>query len=253
MIVSIHQPNYIPWLGYFYKIWASDVFVLLDNVQYNSQSFTKRVFVRKNITDADHSYISVPIIKHHRLTNINDLVICNRYNWREKHLNKIYNSYHKAPNFDLYFPQIKHSLLASNSQLLLSEINETMIFSVLDILGIQKNIVRSSDLPIKDVRKDDLTAAITLHLGGTAYLSGVGAKKYQHQETYDNQKIELIFSDLGSFMKTHPPQYPVAFDSSFSILDALFYIGKEGVLQLFEAYRDSEMANSGADYSRRGN
>jgi hypothetical protein len=245
MIVSIHQPNYIPWLGYFYKIWASDAFVLHDNVEYTKQSFTKRVFIRKEPNTLSRVYLSVPLKKHSDFALIRELEICNLQNWQQKHLNKIYYIYHKAPFFKQYYPIIQKTIESSQDLTHLADLNKFLIFNVLDILDIDKPIHISSQLPLKGFKADEYNAEIVKEVGGDAYMSGVGAKKYQAENTYSKQHISLIYNNIGQYLQQAPPQYPTTFDAGLSILDALFFIGKEGILQLFNDYQETELAFEG--------
>jgi WbqC-like protein family len=242
MIVSIHQPNYIPWLGYFYKIWASDAFVLHDNVEYTKQSFTKRVFIRKEPNKLSRVYLSVPLKKHSDFALIRELEICHIQNWQQKHLNKIYYVYHKAPFFKQYYPVFQKTIESSQDLTHLADLNKFLIFNVLDILGIDKPIHISSQLPIKGFKADEYNAEIVRKIGGDAYMSGVGAKKYQAENTYSKRHISLIYNNIGQHLQQSPPQYPTAFDASLSILDALFFIGEDAILQLFHDYQETELA-----------
>ena len=201
-IIAIHQPNYMPWLGYFCKIWASDTFVLHDNVQYTKQGFTKRVFIRKTSNTTDLTYLSVPLKRHSDFTLIKDLEICLLQNWQTKHLNKIYNTYHKAPFFDLYFPQIAQVIVQSRYIKDLKMLNYQLIHCLMNCLNIKTTLLFSSELPISGLRADEYNAAIVHYLGGNAYISGAGAVKYQTEFTYNNLEIELIYSKLGKFLKT---------------------------------------------------
>jgi hypothetical protein len=241
MIVSIHQPNYLPWLGYFYKIWASDTFVLHDNVEYTKHSFTKRVFIRKTPADVERNYLTVPLKRHSDFALIRDLKICNEKNWQQKHVNKIYYVYHRAPFFNDYFSIIEQTILASSKMSFLADLNKRLILDILDFLNIEKEIVLSSNLPIDGFRADEYNAEIVACLGGDLYISGTGAKKYQFNMTYSDRGVSLIYNELSKFIKEAPPQYPVNFDPSLSILDALFYIGSEGILDIFEAYHESAL------------
>jgi hypothetical protein len=241
MIVSVHQPNYIPWLGYFYKIWASDAFVLHDNVEYTKQSLTKRVFIRKEPNALSRVYLSVPLKKHSDFALIRELEICNILNWQKKHLNKIYNVYHKAPFFKKYYPIIQKTIEASHDLTHLADLNKFLIFNILDILGIDKPIYLSSQLPIKGFKADEYNAEIVKKIGGDCYMSGVGAKKYQIESTYSKRRISLIYNNIGQYLQHNPPQYPTSFDAGLSILDALFFIGKEGILKLFYDYQEYEL------------
>ena len=60
--IAIHQPNYLPWLGYFYKIANSDVFVFLDDVQFSKNSYTNRVQVFGK--DEKMRWLTVPVSAH---------------------------------------------------------------------------------------------------------------------------------------------------------------------------------------------
>jgi hypothetical protein len=241
MIVSIHQPNYIPWLGYFYKIWASDAFVLLDDVEYTKQSLTKRVFIRKELSTPSRVYLSVPLKKHSNTTLIRELEIYNQKNWQRKHLINIYHVYHKAPFFKKYYPIIQKTIESSHDLTHLADLNKFLIFNILDILDIDKPIYLSSQLPIKGFKADEYNAEIVKKIGGDCYMSGVGAKKYQIESTYSKRHIALIYNNIGEYMQQAPPQYPTSFDAGLSILDALFFIGKEGILQLFNDYQEYEL------------
>ena len=241
MIVSIHQPNYLPWLGYFYKIWASDTFVLHDNVEYTKHSFTKRVFIRKTPVSTERHYLSVPLRRHSDFSLIRDLKICNEQNWQQKQINKIFYVYHNAPFFNKYFPAIKKAILQSKQKTFLSELNRDLILNILDFLNIKTPIFLSSDLPVEGFKADEYNAEIAAYLGGNLYLSGTGAMKYQFKTTYSERNISLIYNNLGLYLIKHPPQYPVPFDMGLSILDALFYIGSGGILDIFEAYHESAL------------
>ncbi len=237
MTVSIHQPNYLPWIGYFYKIWASDIFILHDNVEYTKHSFTKRVFIRKYPATSEQDYLIVPLKRHSDFALISDLKICQEQNWQQKQINKIYYVYHKAPFFNDYFPTLERSILSGCDLTYLAEFNKNLIFDILSFLNIDRKIVLSSELPIRGFQADEYNAELVAYFGGDLYISGTGAKKYQFNMTYADRGISLIYNELGNYLKNFPPQYPIQYDAGLSILDALFYIGQEGILDIFKAYQ----------------
>ncbi len=237
MIVSIHQPNFLPWIGYFYKIWASDIFILHDNVEYTKHSFTKRVFIRKYPAESERDYLIVPLRKHSDFDLISDLKICHERDWQQKQINKLYYIYHKAPFFNDYFPTIKETILSSYDETYLTAFNKKLIFDILGLLDIERKIVFSSELPVRGFQADEYNAELVSYFDGDLYISGTGAKKYQFNTTYSERGISLIYNEIGSSLKNTPPQYPVQFDVSLSILDALFYHGTEGILDIFEDYQ----------------
>ena len=48
MKISINQPAYIPWLGYFDRIDYADIHIVLDHVQFEKNSFTNRNKITSN-------------------------------------------------------------------------------------------------------------------------------------------------------------------------------------------------------------
>jgi len=100
MIVSIHQPNYLPWLGFFHKMALSDIFVLLDDVQFpRNKGFCSRVKIKR----ADGPYLlSVPVKEKRALKKINEIEIATEVNWNWQHWKAIELSYKKAPFFSQY-------------------------------------------------------------------------------------------------------------------------------------------------------
>jgi hypothetical protein len=106
MIISIHQPAYLPWLGYFDKINRSDIFIYLDTVQLekNSYSYTYRNKIK---TPQGSTWLTVPLkTKGHTAKSIGDIRIDNSRNWKKKHLKNIFFNYKKAKFFDEVYPKI---------------------------------------------------------------------------------------------------------------------------------------------------
>ena len=105
MIVSVHQPSYLPWLGYFDKISRSDVFIFLDTVQFETNSFINRNKIK---TSQGEAWLTVPVkSKGHMSKLVLDLRINNAKNWRQKHLKSIFHNYKKCINFDELYPKLK--------------------------------------------------------------------------------------------------------------------------------------------------
>ncbi len=95
MIVSVHQPQYLPWLGYFDKIERSDIFVFLDNVQFKKNEWQNRNKIK---TSEGWQWLSVPVI-HKFMQKISEVKINNTVWWGKKHLNALVTNYSKAPFF----------------------------------------------------------------------------------------------------------------------------------------------------------
>ena len=100
MIVGIHQPNYMPWLGFFDKMRRCDVFVLLDTVPYTKNGYQNRCMIRGA---QGGFWLTVPVITKGRLGQLTkDVEINNRVNWRDKHWKSIAQNYCKARCFEQY-------------------------------------------------------------------------------------------------------------------------------------------------------
>ena len=97
MKVAIHQPQYLPWLGYLAKWAAADVFVFLDTVQYEKNGWQNRNRIK---TAAGAVWLTVPVHYRHLNQRIDETEIDYRRDWRTSHLNQFRDSYRRAPHFE---------------------------------------------------------------------------------------------------------------------------------------------------------
>ena len=139
MIVFVHQPEFIPWLGFFDKILRCDLFVIYDDAQFQHGGFHNRNRVR---TPEGWSWVTVPI-NHGHPQKISDVKIAGSQ-WIDKHLNIIKNLYGKAPFFEDYYPTLEDALNMRYQSL--SSLNLMLIKIIAKRLGAKANITRSSDL-----------------------------------------------------------------------------------------------------------
>ncbi len=103
MIVAIHQPNFWPWIAYFYKILRCDTFVFLDNVQYTKNSFINRNKIK---TSQGYIWLTVPVSFNFG-QKILEVKINNNTDWRKKHLKTLELNYKKAIFFEEIYEIIK--------------------------------------------------------------------------------------------------------------------------------------------------
>ena len=220
-IIGIHQPNYFPWAGYFFKIFKSDIFIYLDDVQYSNNSFTNRTNILEN---SKKSWLSLPVKKKLGY-NINEIFVADS-NWKIKHLSKIKNNYKKTIFFSVIFEKINlmfDDLVTEN----LSDINKTIIMACSKWLDCDTRFYSSSSLKLKDaLRGENRILKIIKHFKYNTYISGEGGKNYLNSKHFEIEDIKLIYTNyLGT------PYNQIAssenFISRLSILDLLFNLGIE--------------------------
>lgn len=150
-VIGIHQPNFLPWLGYFYKMKHSDCFVLLDNVQVgNATSVTNRCLIK---TANGINHLTVPVQKSSdRL--INQIQIDNNQFWKKKHLKTISLTYSKSKYYNEIFPSIEHILNANHEKLY--SLNIELIKFVCDYLKL--------NIPLKIASELDLISTEKMHV-----------------------------------------------------------------------------------------
>ena len=219
MIVSVHQPQYLPWIGYFHKIAHSDVFVFLDNVQYKKREFQNRNKIR---TKEGWLWLTVPVITKGRFTQkMKEVLIDNTSNWHKKHWQSIEMNYSKAKYFNEYKEFFK-SLYEKEWDKLI-DLNVFIIKYINELLNIKIPVYYESDLNIEG-EKTTRIINICKKLNADTYLSGIGGKEYLIEEEFIKTGIKLIYQNFKHPVYTQV--YP-GFEPFMSIVDLLFNCGKE--------------------------
>jgi hypothetical protein len=220
MIIAIHQPQYLPWLGYFDKIEQSDVFVFLDNVQFKKNEWQNRNKIK---TSDGWQWLSVPVI-HSFGQKIFEVEINNTVQWGRKHLNALVTHYSKAPFFQDHIDFFEKTY--SQEWRHLAEINIHLIYYLTDTLGMKnKKFILASDLSAKEGSTERL-ADICRQLSCDVYLSGRDGSKYLDLDLFEQEGIQVIFQDYKH------PQYPQLygdFEPFLSVIDLLFNCGPESL------------------------
>jgi hypothetical protein len=227
-VVAIHQPNYLPWLGYFAKMAASDVFVLLDDVQFSKGSYTNRVQIDRAGTPA---WLTLPI-RHSFGATIGQTTLA-REDWARSHLDTLKQSYRRAACFDATWREFEATLRAAKGSL--AEVNAHLVRWLAAQLGLATRIEMSSNLALAgDLESDARLAEIVAHMapGGT-YLSGAGGAKYQTEATFAARGVSLAYSsfNLVPYGRGSSPFLP-----GLSIVDALFHLGPDKTATLIKGY-----------------
>lgn len=225
MIVSIHQPNYLPWLGYFHKIANSDIFVIFDDVQLSrGKDFVVRNLIK---TKGGPKWLRVPVKDKNKMLLINQVKINNELDWSKKHLNSLKSNYQKAPFFITYYEEIEEILSKKNEFLL--ELNLELIKFFMKILKIDTKIIYSSELNVDTFGTEKILKIIQA-VKGDKYLTGEGKGSQRYIEGKDdlfkNEGIKMLHQNFQF------PYYSQLYDEfipNLSICDMLFNIGAEKI------------------------
>ena len=236
MIACVHQPNFLPWMGFFAKIAAADIFIVMDNVQFPRNSWVNRVRIGGR---GEPIWLTVPVRHLGRLDlPIAEVEISYEADWVSKHLRTIQQRYARAPFFRPMFEKMEETLTSYSP--LLGERNLALIRTVLVLCGIERRIVRGSELQGSG-SSSNLIVSMCRAVGANVYLAGQGAAGYDDLAVYADAGIEYRTAGF-----VHPEYEQSAgdhFEKGLSIIDGLFNVGAERTRELLSsAARPSTMA-----------
>lgn len=215
--IAIHQPNYAPWLGYFYKMAQSDIFVFLDDVQFSKQSYINRV---KIMGPQGARWLTLPITVS--LGQAIDQVVPARDDWVRAHLDTLRGFYGKSAAFRGVWPDVEElyqGLPTGN----IAAINRNLIEGVATKLGIEVDLRQSSALETGGASGVERLVTLVRQLAPSGvYISGSGGAKYQDAENFQAGGLTLSYLN---FEHPHYDQGVGDFIPGLSIFDAVFRLG----------------------------
>ena len=221
MRVTILQPSYLPWLGFFEQMHRSDQFVLYDDVQFTRRDWRNRNRIR---VQEGSVWLTVPVIQKNKYEqSLLETKIDNSTSWKRKHLESIRCHYSKTPFFELYFPWCEKTFNREWNFLL--DLSLETIQYLKGELKINTPLLRSSELGGSG-NKSERLISICKQLGATQYLSGDSAKNYISEKDFSDQGIEL------EYQKYQHPEYPQRYEGFvpfLSTIDLLFNCGDKSM------------------------
>lgn len=228
MIVAIHQPNFLPWLGYFAKIARSDCFVLLDDVQFSKGSYTNRVQIARGGAPV---WLTVSV-RHDFGARISAIALSDPH-WAHAHCDRIKQAYGRAACFKAVWPEIESWLRSASGSL--ADVNSGLIEKIARRLGLHTRLCPSSSLDVLADEPDIRLAEIVRRISPNGvYLSGAGGAKYQAEAVFQAKGITLAYSDF------RPEPYERSgepFIAGLSIIDALFHLGFDATAAMLRPQR----------------
>jgi len=238
MIATVHQPNYLPYIGFFEKAARADVFVIYDNTQYKRSDFQNRNRIR---TKEGWIWRTVPV-QFELGDRINQVRIDNKKNWMEKHWRSISFNYSNAP----YFADYKDIFAGaySRKEEFLSEFNIGLIKLIFSVLGINTRLVIASELMPLRSKGTQALIDICKACGCDHYISGREGRYYLDQDLFEEQKITVEYQDFA-----HPvyKQVYADFEPNMSVIDHIFNCGPrsmEIVRQYQQGHQDQHCLGS---------
>jgi hypothetical protein len=224
--IAIHQPNFLPWLGYFNKIVSCDVFVFLDDVEIvkTGGTWTNR---SKIMSNGEPRWLTLPIKRLSGISLIRDAEIAD-VRWKQKCISQIDFAYRSSP----YHKQIMELVydVFKSSTLNLSEFNRESLFKIISFLQLDPpRFVNSSDYALGSKSTDRLIDLVK-RVGGNEYLSGDGSTSYLEPEKFEKETITLSYQNFQT--KQYGQLNKSYFVPGLSIIDALMMMGPIKTLDL---------------------
>lgn len=218
-IAAIHQPQYLPYLGFFHKLSQADIYVVMDNVEFLRRGLQHRNKIK---TGQGEQWLTVPVMQQQKQL-INEVKINAEFPWARKHWGTLRTNYAPAPYFDVYADDLQAILFQDWESL--CELNMAFLTWIMGILEINIPVVRLSDFPVGG-QKSELLIGACQAVKADTYLSGIGGKEYMDLDLFEAADIQVLWQEFT------PPTYSQLFAAAgfipnLSILDVLFCCGPD--------------------------
>ena len=221
MIVGIHQPNYLPYLGFFDKMARSDVFIIYDDAQFNKRDFQHRNRIRIN---DGWKWLTVPVEKEEipiKKIKILNEPQKNKPPWSKIHFREIHANYAKTEYFGMYEEEIR-TIYEKNYEKLV-DLNMELIKFLMRAFDIDVKIVYASKFEFK-TKSSQKNLDLVKAVGGDVYLSGPMGCEYIDVPLFEKEGISVEFQDFK-----HPvyKQRYEGFVQNMAAIDVLFSVGNK--------------------------
>jgi len=231
-VVAIHQPNFLPWLGYFHKMNQADAFVLLDDVQFSKGSYGNRVKIKSRFKES--VWLTVPVHSTGKQA-YNEIQIAYDQDWRTDHANLLrdaYQQFEQAPYFDQYFQDIM--ALQETQCANLAELNILLTRYLKRELQISTTLYVVSEFEEDFGIRSERLLNICKRLEADVYLSGQGARAYNDEALFSSNEIQLVYQNFNH--PVYPQLHGGEFVAGLSVIDLLFNCGPDSARILTRSY-----------------
>jgi hypothetical protein len=222
MIIAIHQPHFLPWLGYLHRMAQVDAFVLLDHVQFERRNYQNRTMIRMN---GAAQWLTVPVMQHSQQERIVEKQVDNRAEgdrrWGRKIAATLRHVYGKTAFFRQYAPALGQILEARHERLV--DLNQATLDFLREAFAIRTPLIRSSGLDVKGQRAE-LVFEICKAVGADRLLAGMGGSRgYLNVEEFARRGVRIEWHQFQHPVYAQPGPQP--FVPGLSAVDMLFHCG----------------------------
>ena len=213
MIVTIHQPDFLPWLRFFSRWKESDVYIVFDNVQFVRRGWHHRDKIK---TAHGVKWLTVPVKKKSRYyQKINEVEIDYHESWQQSHFGIVKAAYSKAKSFDLVFDALTN--IYSKNHCFLIDLNMDFLKFCAAQLGIDTPVLKASSYSVMGTKSEKLLGLVNA-VGGSVYLTGTGSRDYLDEKIFLDAGVEVKWQEYESPIY---PQLHGEFEKMLSVLDYL--------------------------------
>ena len=238
MRVAIHQPHYLPWLGYLHRMAQADLFIVLDHVQFERGNYQNRTQVRVN--GAAH-WLTVPVVQRSQKERIVEKSIDYGRDWPAIHFETLRRAYGGAGFFGAYAARLK-TIYATHWEHLV-QLNATLLELLREAFEIRTPLVSSCELDVKG-NKSELVLNLCKAVGADALLVGLGGSRdYLDRAAFADAGIELVFQQFNH--PVYPQRGAAPFVAGLSAVDLLFNLGPDS-RSVLRGHADRELSIAAA-------
>ena len=234
MIVSIHQPHYLPWLGYLHRMAQVNLFIVLDHVQFERRNHQNRSQIRLN---GEARWLTVPVVQRSQKERIIDKLIDNTdpRPWGAIQFATLRHAYREAKHFKIYAAALR-GILESRWERLVA-LDYAMLELMRDAFGIRTPLARSSELAAEGA-KSELILNLCRAVGADTLLAGFGgSRRYLDAQAFERAGVRIKWHEFSH--PIYPQCGPQPFIPGLAALDMLFNCGPQSRATLFpEGARD---------------
>jgi hypothetical protein len=223
MIVAMHQPAFLPWLGYLHRMSQADLFIVLDHLPFERGQYQNRTRIR---LDGHGHWLSVPVRHQARTQRLDSLLIANApledmRHWGAKHCRTLGHAYRDAPYLADYLPELREILDARWSHLI--DLDLELLAYLRAVFDIHTPLIRSSQLGARQAMDSALVIELCRSVGADSYLGGMGSSRnFLDSKALQRAGIELIWQDF------RPPFYRQCGEGFIAGLSAFDLLANQG-------------------------